>query len=49
VIINCEAGGDCGGGDAIGVYQFAHSHGIPEDSCQNYQAENAEGEYCTPM
>jgi len=47
VIINCEAGGDCSGGDPMGVYQFAHDVGIPEDSCQTYVAENAADPTCS--
>lgn len=43
VIINCEAGGDCGGGNPLGVYEFGNENGIPEDSCQNYLAENGDG------
>jgi len=39
-MINCNAGGDCNGGDPIGVYQYGHLHGIPEDTCQNYIAAN---------
>lgn len=46
VIINCQAGGDCGGGDPLGVYQFAHQTGIPEDSCQTYVAEDASDPIC---
>jgi len=40
VIINCEAGGSCEGGDPLGVYQFANQKGIPEDSCQQYVAKD---------
>jgi len=49
VIINCDAGGDCFGGDPLGVYEFAMNHGIPEESCQNYQAENPPVENCAAM
>lgn len=49
VIINCDAGGDCYGGDPLGVYEFAMNHGIPEDSCQNYQAANPPVENCAPL
>lgn len=40
VIINCEAGGSCNGGNPLGVYSFAKSHGIPEETCQAYLAKN---------
>jgi len=43
VIINCEAGGDCGGGNPLGVYEFGNQNGIPEDSCQNYLALDGDG------
>lgn len=47
VIINCEAGGDCGGGDPAGVYEFGHTHGIPDQTCQQYVAEDGSGN-CLP-
>jgi len=47
-IINCNAGGDCNGGDPLGVYEYAYNHGIPEDSCQNYEAKNPAQELCSP-
>lgn len=40
VIINCEAGGSCDGGDPSGVYQFGYEEGIPDDTCQQYVAAN---------
>jgi len=46
VILNCQAGGDCSGGDPLSVYEFAHDHGIPEDSCKNYQAIVPKGATC---
>lgn len=49
VIINCNAGGDCDGGDPLGVYEFAMYHGLPEESCQNYQAENPTNESCSAI
>ena len=50
VIINCQAGGSCHGGNPAGVYEFGHTHGIPDDTCQQYKAENpAEGMNCDPM
>jgi cathepsin X len=30
VIINCQAGGSCNGGNPGGVYSFAKTNGIPE-------------------
>jgi cathepsin X len=30
VIINCQAGGSCNGGNPGGVYSYGKSHGIPE-------------------
>lgn len=47
-IINCKAGGDCNGGDPMGVYKFGYDKGIPEDSCQNYEAKNPTLELCLP-
>lgn len=44
VIINCRAGGSCNGGNPAGVYEFAVSHGIPDDTCQQYIAENGNGQ-----
>lgn len=49
VIINCNAGGDCDGGDPFGVYEFGMNHGIPEESCQNYQAKNPPVEACAAI
>jgi len=49
VIINCEAGGDCDGGNPLGVYQFGNQVGIPEDSCQNYLAADGTGPTCSAI
>jgi len=46
-IINCDAGGTCEGGDPGGVYEFAYDHGIPEDSCQNYEAVDPDKFQCS--
>lgn len=43
VIINCRAGGSCEGGDPMGVYQYAHQTGIPDQTCQAYQAADGDG------
>ncbi|RLN96924.1 hypothetical protein BBJ28_00003383 [Nothophytophthora sp. Chile5] len=40
VLINCHAGGTCNGGNPGLVYEYAHSHGIPDQTCQAYQAKN---------
>jgi len=40
VMVNCEAGGDCNGGDPSGVYEWAYNHGIPDSSCEQYVAHN---------
>jgi cathepsin X len=40
VIVNCEAGGSCNGGNPGGVYSYAKAHGIPEETCQAYLAKN---------
>jgi cathepsin X len=47
-IINCKAGGDCNGGEPIGVYKFGYDKGIPEESCQNYVSKNPALELCLP-
>jgi len=46
MLINCEGGGDCDGGDAGAAYDFIHSEGIVEESCAPYQAVN--GLACSP-
>lgn len=47
-MINCEAGGDCNGGNPGGVYSYAYHHGIPHSSCEQYVAKNL-GHKCEPI
>lgn len=49
VIINCNAGGSCDGGDPSGVYEFGHKHGIPDDTCQQYIAKDPLIADCTAI
>jgi cathepsin X len=49
VIVNCNAGGSCNGGDPLGVYQFGNKHGIPDDTCQQYVAKNPIIASCSPI
>jgi cathepsin X len=49
VIINCKAGGSCNGGNSLGVYAFARSTGIPEETCQQYVAKNPDQFSCSAI
>ncbi len=49
VMLNCKAGGTCGGGNPGGAYAFAYNHGIPEDSCQNYIAKDPAKAECSDI
>lgn len=49
VIINCGAGGSCEGGNPMGVYEFANQEGIPEESCQNYEAKDPDSQDCSAI
>jgi cathepsin X len=40
MIVNCQAGGSCNGGDPVGVYHYAYTNGIPDSSCVQYVASN---------
>jgi cathepsin X len=45
-IVNCQAGGDCNGGDPSVVYEYAFENGIPHSSCEQYTAHNLDERQC---
>eukprot|EP00898_Chlorokybus_atmophyticus_P007205 jgi/Chlat1/7486/Chrsp60S06999 len=45
VLINCRGGGSCHGGNPLGVYEYMRSRGLPDETCQNYEAVDGE---CRP-
>lgn len=46
MLINCHGGGTCNGGDPSKAYHYMSEKGLPEETCQNYEAVNGE---CKPM
>ena len=40
VLINCRGGGDCQGGEPGGVYEYMRYYGLPDETCQAYEAVN---------
>lgn len=49
VVINCRGGGSCKGGNPAHVYEFAHSMGIPDVTCMNYEGRDSQGPVCDPF
>jgi len=48
-VVNCQAGGSCDGGNPAQVYKFAHDHGIPHSSCEQYTAYNLVDRMCSEI
>ena len=46
MVVNCQAGGSCNGGDPAKVYEYAMEHGLVHSSCMNYVAHNEYDSMC---
>eukprot|EP00938_MAST-03A_sp_MAST-3A-sp1_P005661 g5661.t1 len=51
VILNCDTyDNGCHGGDPLTAYRYIHENGIPEETCQLYEATGRDvGNTCTSM
>ena len=46
MIVNCQAGGSCDGGDPGTVYEWAYNNGMVHSSCEQYTAYNLQDRMC---
>jgi len=46
MVVNCQAGGTCNGGDPAQVFEYAHKNGLVHSSCMNYIAFNEVDSMC---
>lgn len=45
VLINCGTAGTCNGGDSNAANAWVYRNGIPDVTCQQYQAKNMQVSY----